>query len=199
MKNMKYIKFIIAICVLIFISCSRKDVSDMFPDYKLINNFSKKINKQNGLVLSSYGVNSDLPKTYKVKNGTANFIVSYSLPKKRYDFVSLKEARSLLISVAESFLKEINSSEEVRPYLDFYPCTNDLIDITLYFRDENSIQLGQGISSVFFAHGKIEYERYDIREYRSTYPSIGKNFTVHEETYAEALDIVRQQGTLVDL
>ena len=45
---------------------------------------------------------------------------------------------------------------------------------------------------------KIEYERYEIREYRPP-TAIGKHFMVHEESYGEALEIVKKQGCLREL
>jgi hypothetical protein len=196
---MRFVKFVALIFLVLSVSCSKRDLSDIYPEYKLIKTFSKKIKTKTNLVLSCYGVNNNLPKEYQLKNGLANFSVSYALVKTQKDTISLEEARSLLVSIAESFLQEINSSSEVRSLLDVYPFSSDLVSVYIYFRDENSIGLGNGISTIYFSRGKIEYKRYEISEYRSRYPAIGKHFTVHEESYAEALDIVKKQGTMMDL
>jgi hypothetical protein len=111
----------------------------------------------------------------------------------------LEEARSLIVSVAEGLLQEINGNLEVRSMLKFYPFNVDLINIVIHFKDENKIDLGAGISMAYLSNGKIKYERYEIHEYRSQYPAIGEHFVVHTESYTEALDIVKSQGSLIDL
>jgi len=132
-------------------------------------------------------------------NGIGNFSASFALAKTRADEISLEQARNLLVFVAENLLKEINSNPEVIPNLDIYPFVSDLLDITIHFTDENQIDLGQGVAIVYFWKGKIEYEGYKIDEYRSRYPSRGEHFAIHEETYAEALEIIKNQGPLTTL
>jgi hypothetical protein len=56
--------------------------------------------------------------------------------------------------------------------------------------------LGQGVAIVYFAKGKIKYEGYEIEGYRRPGCAYGQHYTVHEESYEEALDIVKKQGTL---
>lgn len=195
---MRYIKLLL-ILFIIFCGCSAWDISKKVPEFRLIKRFSNKINKETGLVLFCYGINNSLPKNYQIKNGTANFSVSYKLYRTQKDIISLEDARCLLISVAESFLEEINSDPEIRNDLDVYPFRNDRIGISIVFVDENDVNLGNGgISDIYFSHGKITYERYEILKYEKPIPS-GKHFTVLKETYPEALDIVKKSGCLKNL
>ena len=194
---MKFINLTIFLCV-VFSSCGKvnRTASDIVPAYKLIVTFSERIKTKTDLILYCYGINQDLPKDYQYKNVVANFSADYKLYKTQKDTVSLEHARELIVSLAESLLEEINSNQNVRPDLEVHPFTTDLLAVSIRFEDENQIDLGQGVSGVYFRKGKIQYDRYDISEYTGRYPAIGKHFTIHQETYAEALDIVQKQGAL---
>jgi hypothetical protein len=89
-----------------------------------------------------------------------------------------------------------DASYTIRSDLDVYPFTADRLHMSLCIVDENKVELGQGIAKVYFSRGKIEYERYDISEYTGRCPAKGKYFTVHEESYEEALKIVKEQNCL---
>jgi hypothetical protein len=172
------------------------DASEIFAGYKFITSFSKQIQPETGLILRSYGANHRLPKDYPFKNEVVTLTARYILKKTQKDTISLDEARVMLVSLIESILKSINADQEIRPYLEIYPFTNDLLYVSICFEDENYIDLGTGISGVYFTQGKIKYEWYDIQEYTGTYPARGKHYFVHEETYPEALEIVQKSGTL---
>lgn len=196
---MNFINFFILIIYVFSVSCCKKSISEILPEYRLIKKFSRIIQPRTNLALYSYSVNNCLPNNHEFKNKIENFSAGYFLCKTKNDIISLEEARSLIISVAEGLLKEINSDSEVRSILSVYPFNADLVSIAIHFKDENKIDLGQGISMAYLSKGKIKYERYEIHEYRSKYPSIGKHFIVHNESYAEALDIVKSQNSLIDL
>ncbi len=195
---MNFIKFIIILSLCVFTSCYH-DVLKM-PEYKLIKRFSKRIEKSERIYLYAYGINAmhPIPEDH-IQGKISDFSVSYKIYKKRTDIISLESARCLIVSIAESFLKEINSDPEIKNELDKYPLPSDRIRISLQFRDQNDIELGnEGISYVYLNNKKIEYERYEIREYRPP-TAIGKHFVVHEESYGEALEIVKKQGCLREL
>ncbi len=196
---MKFISFLL-FCFLVGSSCStKKDVKDpyqMYPPYKLINLYSKRIQPETELVLRSYGINCGVPKNYEYKNGIANFRAKYSLEKNSNDKISLEYARNLIVFVAENLTVEINNNGEVRPDLDVYPFVSNSLNISLYFEDKDRVQLGQGVAIVCFANGKIKYEGYHIEGYRKPGWAYGKHYIIHEESYDEALEIVKKQGTL---
>ncbi len=196
LKNMRFISC--AFClVLLLNSCGNsKDpypTPGDFPPYGFIIEFSKKIGPGTGLILRSYGINRGVPKNYQPIHGVASFSAGFSLSKKREDEISLDAARNLIVFLVDNFVNEINSTKEIIPWLDTYPYTNNLLDITLYFEDERRIDLGQGVAIVYFRKGEIEYEGYRIDEYTGRYPANGEHFTIHKETYAEALEIVKKQ------
>ena len=186
-----FFSFISSVC------CQHEDLESI-PEYKIIKQFSKRIKEETGLKLDCYGVNDGFPNGYKFKNGLGSFSVAYRLYKSQEDTISVEEARCLLVSVAESFLNEINSNLEIRKELDVYPFTIDLIKVSIYFVDENDVDLGTGISTVYFYEGRIKYNDYQIIEYRKG-NSLGKSSTIREESYEEALSIVKQQNCLRQL
>lgn len=195
---MKFIKIMILFMFGLSASCCH-DVLNM-PEYKLIKRFSKRIKKSDGIYLYCYGINAlhPVPEDH-IEGKISDFSVSYEIYKKRTDSVSLDSARCLVVSIAESFLKEINSDPKIKNELSKYPLPSDRIHVILHFRDENDVELGnEGISSVFLERDKIEYERYEIREYTPPIP-VGRHFTVHEERYGKALEIVKNQGCLREL
>lgn len=190
---------LILVLSVFLIACCKKRASEILPEYRMIKRFFEKIKPTTNLSFYSYGVNNNLPKGHEFKNDVVNFSLGYFLYKTQNDEVSLENARALLLSVAESFLEEINSNSEIRSLLRVYPFDVNSITIDIQFKDENGIDLGKGISMAYLSKGKIKYERYEIREYRTKYPSIGEHFTVHKESYAEALDIVKSEGSMIDL
>ena len=182
--------------VFLLSSCScrgkvRSNIRD-YPPYKLIIEFAQSIKQETGLVHTSYGINNSLPEGYQGK-GIGSFKASFRLPKTKNDEISLEYARNLIVFLWERFLEDINSNTEIRPKLDFYPFTSDSINITVHFEDENRIALGQGVALVYFKRGIIEYQGYKIEEYATRFGTLGKHFTIHEESYAEALEIVKKQ------
>lgn len=194
---MKFIRLLLCFFLLFLFSCKKNiiDITEMRPEYKLTKELSKKLNEETGLVLYSYGINIR-SKPQNIKNGVIDFYASYYIKKNRQDVVTIEEVRNLIIYVTESFLNEINSSMLVRDNLDNFPFTNEQIGVNINFCDENRIDLGNGVSGAYFSKGKIKYERYEIHEYRSQYPSIGKHYIIHEETYESALDIVKKKDSL---
>jgi hypothetical protein len=195
---MKFIRFVF-VFVFVFSSCSsKKDVVELDkfpPPYKLLRQYSKKIKPETDLILTGYGFNWCLPKGYE-KKGIGNFSVSYKLTKTKNDKISDENARNLMVFLTENLLKEINTNIEVRPNLDVYPFSSDLVRIDVFFKDEDQVQLGQGVAIVYSANGKIKYEGYNIEGYRKPGCAYGKHYILHEESYAEALDIVKKQGDL---
>lgn len=190
-------RFLLFLVLLAAVSCQKRDVAEFVPEYKFLKEFSKKIKPKTNLILRSYGVNNDLSKDYQPTNDLADFSLTYSVSKNRNDAISLELARRLLVSVTENLLKEIDTDPKIVPRLEVFPFVSDRIKISMYFEDEHRIELGQGISYIYFAHGKVKYERYEIYEYTGQFPARGERFTVHEETYAEALEIVKKQGGLI--
>lgn len=198
---MKFIKHVFLVCFFLLLASCKRDITEIFPQYKIITNFSKKIKPQTGLVLYSYGINNDIPERYKhnKKNGAVSFSASYYLYKTQRESFSIEAARCLLVSVVESFLEEINSNPKIRPDLDIYPFNSDLINIDIYFVDENKVNLGHGVAEVRFSKGKIKYDGFRIDEYSPDWHVKAKYFPILRESYAEAFELVKKQGCLRQL
>jgi hypothetical protein len=108
-----------------------------------------------------------------------------------YRPLSIDESRKLIISCANEYLRSINDNEEIRPYLHNYPFTEQNIQVTIFvYEDSNFTKINPGqVSSLSTLNGKI---RYKTRSAEDQY----KRETLHQETYEEAVCIVKEQGRL---
>lgn len=192
-------KFINLTLVLIFIisGCHRKALGQILekdPSYKVILTFSEKIKPETNLILTGYGINNFIDKNYQFKNGVADFNLRYLLIKDKETKISIEEARNLIVSVAEKFLKMVNSDPKVTSKLDVYPLTSDFIRVSIHFEDENRIHLGQGVANVRLRRGEIVYDGFKIMEYTGKYPAAGKRYVLLQESYADALEKVSKKA-----
>ena len=194
---MKYIRFMI-FCLLSLSASCRYDILNN-PEHKLIKNFSSRARKEAGLISWSYGINQSLLRDYPSNALVGDFKVIYALRKTQENVVSVDEARCLIISVVESFLRDINTNQKIRKKLAAFPFPSNRMSIYIVFVDENDIGLGNGgVQKVYVANDKIRYLRYEIYEYIKPVP-FGKHFVFHEEVYSKAFDIVKEQGRLREL
>lgn len=198
---MKFTSLFIALLFsLSIVSCS-KILFSRAPEHRLIKNFSRKVELKTGCQLRSYGFNLFINKEYNENSKIGDFDMSYGwLGNPSNDSKSVKKARCLIVSITNSFLKELNNNKEITEELEVHPFTADQISIGVRFLDNKEIEFGTGISLVRVIRGKVKYECYDIEEYTGDYRSTyGKHRLVHEETYDEALKIVKEQGCLEEL
>ena len=57
--------------------------------------------------------------------------------------LSIEQAREILVDCVQEFLTEINSNEEIRPYLENFPFTSKNIHIALLtFAEDAFLQFG---------------------------------------------------------
>ena len=197
-RFMKYIKTSLLLCLIFLCGCNESH-SEGYPRGNLIKRFSKRLNEETGAVLYRYASGPRQTEEEIERYGKESYILSYYFKKDQDDYVSLDEARCLLVSIVESFLKEVNADETVHEDLNVYPLTADWLYVSIYFKDENKINLGQGISFCSLWNDKIKYETFEIYEYSPTYPVKGKYQYIHEESYQDALKIVKEQKCLQDL
>jgi len=194
---MKFIKHIFLFS-LILSSCKRQqtvgEYAQTYPPYKLILDTSEQIKKETGLILFGYGINNWLPKDYEYINGIGNFSVSYKLlTDSRSNEISLERSRDLITYISNKFIEEINKNKEVIPDLDIFPFPSDRLTIFVHFTDPKEIELGQGVAIIYLSEGRIEYEGYKIKEYTPQHYAIGEHFLIHEESLADAIEIVKNQ------
>ena len=108
-----------------------------------------------------------------------------------YHPLSIDESRRLVVDCVNEYLKSVNENKEIRPYLHNFPFNEQNIELAIFIFEDNKftkIQPGQ-VSSVSTLNGKI---RYKTRSAEDQY----KRETLHQETYEEALRIVKEQGRL---
>jgi len=104
-------------------------------------------------------------------------IVSLSLDSNERD-IDVEKARRLVVDCSEDYLKRVNSSEKIRPYLSHFPFTEKGVRFNISFRNpENG-----AIRLVYLSNGKISYSSYN--EDKSDL------IDQHVETYEKAREIV---------
>lgn len=129
-----------------------KNMIIIFSIIPLIFNFSDLLHSQvpqseqivNNFMSQSAG---KLAKKYSIKPsgmtvGMPSCIVK--LLGLEFDIIgplSIDEIRTLLITLSDDFLYEINEDPNIRPYLESYPFTKDKINIVLFFKDKNLVRL----------------------------------------------------------
>ncbi len=94
--------------------------------------------------------------------------------------IAIKEARNLIVYSTQKFLFNINSNEQLRPYLHISPFHVKDIDLAISF-DEIAEKNDQTIDFVSIHNGQIIYDVSDEVEVLKT---------IHKESYEEALKIV---------
>ena len=95
----------------------------------------------------------------------------------------IDQARNLLVQCVQIYLKNINASKKIQPYLSNYPFENKNIRISIHCPVD-----GNGLEHLFYVtirNGTISYQKDRGREIPSE--------TIHEETYEEALKILESQ------
>ena len=98
-----------------------------------------------------------------------------------YQEVNLEEARNLLLYSTDKYLSNINSNEEIRPYLNNYPFTEENTEITIFFYNPDRSNLPQeNIYCASSEDGKVFFYSRSLGLYRP----------LHEETYEEAKSLV---------
>ncbi len=194
---MKYIKPLLLFHLIFLFGCSHNH-SEGYPRGNLIKRFSQRLEEKTGAVLYCYASGPRQTEDEIKRYGKESYVLSYYFKKKQGDHVSLDEARCLLVSIVESFLKEVNADKTVHEDLNVYPLTADWLDVSIYFKDENMINLGDGIAWYSLWDNKIKYRTFKIHEYSPTYPVNGEHTVIHTETYDEALKIVKEQNCLKD-
>ncbi len=135
--------------------------------YGIMNKTAIELNKEKKMELIKIGG----AMMHEVEELDMSFVFSEKL--------ELKQARELMVFTVSLLLKNVNTNEEIRPYLIHYPFTaKDLYICLVSSQDQyNTIDV---ISS---SSGKIRYKI-------SGEPM---SIQIHEETYEEALKIIEKE------
>ncbi|MFA6118867.1 MAG: hypothetical protein WC688_03015 [Parachlamydiales bacterium] len=139
-------------------------------EQKLLLKTTNQLEKEKQVKFSGFGGSSD--------NGLTMLSLSFETDKD-YD---IPTGRELIVYCAEEFLKNINSDEKIRPYLQNYPFDSKNIKVSIYPQNKNNLR--NKLEIISFSHGKIKYYNYDEN----------KNLKIiYEENYEDALNIVQKQ------
>ena len=98
-----------------------------------------------------------------------------------YHDLSLEEGRELLLYAVDTFLEEINSNEEIKPYLLNYPFGPKNVEIRIFPRNQNGSSLtSEQFCWITAVGGDFQYNLQN--------PGSEKTTIAHKETYQEALE-----------
>ena len=118
--------------------------------------------------------------------GMMNDIQMMAMSFDYYQEVDLKKARELLVYAVNEYLSDINSNEEIRPYLHEYPFTAKNVEIRIWiWKPDRSKPSSEKILYISAIDGILTYyldfpEKYTFK-------------AIYEETYEEALQAISSQ------
>ncbi len=137
----------------------------------IINKTANEFKTQKHLYLIGHGGSL----MYDVKKLSISFVSN--------EDIDINKGRELIIYCIQTFLSNINSDEQIRPYLNTFPFQAKDIDISISFR-ESDTEIKHSIDFISMHYGKIFYDISDKEETLKT---------IHKETYEEALKIVESE------
>ncbi|KPK33089.1 MAG: hypothetical protein AMS24_02215 [Chlamydiae bacterium SM23_39] len=138
----------------------------------IITRTVKKLEKEKQLKLVIIG-NKDATKV--VEKPALGF---KSMKQGPFDLINV---RKLLVYAVDLYLNEINTDENVRPYLSHHPFTNEDVKIRIFFEDRERGNLIIGTAD----YGNVIYAIYDGN---------GSRRFAHKEKYAESVNIAKSSN-----
>jgi hypothetical protein len=100
--------------------------------------------------------------------------------------MNIKYARRMIVETIESFLKQINANEDIRPFLHNFPFLVTNLEIIISCSDDHDIEPENFIVMVGTIKGKL---RYFVKKHDGNYKK------VHEEPYEEGLQIIKKENS----
>jgi hypothetical protein len=178
---MKYFFFLLGVITLIFISIMTSRLKHSSDDYVkmadiITNRVIEKLTKRYNMRVIGLGAGmADAVNIIGI-----SFQIVGPLPK--------DELRMILVNTIRELLDELNSDEKIRPYLKSYPFTSEGTQIDIFVIDKEGKEVFDpdiGVVGVDYS-GRLSFNTTD-RNNRFKYK------TEEEETYEEALAIVKKQ------
>ena len=143
-------------------------------DY-IVRNYIKEFAKPRRLMLTGSGGRM----MYDIEEITLRFL--------SYRTLNVNEARTLYVEMMEEFLQRVNCHEKIRPHLHNFPFEVDNIELTIGFNDAKGILGGGHVAHMFIGNNStLHFAAYD--------PKIEDFYSLHEESYEEAVEIVKNQS-----
>ena len=170
---MKIILLLLITLPMVIMSCFAVGKHCQYAD-EVMYSYSKKMKKEKDL--HAFGMGGELMTNVKV------LTLKYLSDRK----TTVDEARLLVVDCVEGLLKDVNNHKGIRPYLNDYPFTAKNLEFGIIFMDDNGdfIEGDKVLGSVSMIKDQIYY--------REGIPKTNRFKKVHEETYEEALGIVRE-------
>jgi hypothetical protein len=110
------------------------------------------------------------------------------------------EARALYVEVAEDLLERVNTDEKIRPLLHTYPLKIENILISIYFKDQFSLRVPkQYVGLLHNDQNRLCYYNFPLTPIyiKSNFKGTLEQF--HEESYEEALEIVKNESSTIPI
>lgn len=143
---------------------------------RVTKGFLKEHVKPRHIMLSGYG------------GAMMNDIQEIFLSFLSYEALNVEEARVLYVEMMEEYLRRINCNEKIRPYLHNFPFGIDNIKLTIGFEDrERQIAQDGHVALMFIGKNhELHFRGYD--------PETEEFYSLHRESYEEALKLVRESA-----
>ncbi len=173
MKRLKISSFFLSL--LFILGCSQRDPYD----YEVIADQITKqtilqLEKEKGLIAIGTG------------GGMMGDIYNMGISFQYFQPLNLEESRKLLVYTVQTYLNNINSNKEVRPYLHNYPFPIKNIEIRIWGRQPNGDILPPNqLGYICALDGVLSYESSKSGKFEP-------RKILLEETYEEALKIVEE-------
>jgi len=138
--------FIVIGCI--FSACAKPPAYVKSAD-DVTKSFSEKMLRENALISLGAG-------GYYHEKSVNALYADYEL----FQPYSKEEAKALLTQIIPQFVDHINTSEEIRPYLQTYPVTSDQVSISIAFFDQDHNPYDK-LAQIHLYQGKLYYSTYD--------------------------------------
>ena len=178
MKSIITIGILSLLALVLLTSCQRARTCERLSN-KIINQHIKYVSKKYDLQISGVGGGNNGEKVRLA-------IVAFNL----YERASIEEARKLFVLGSQELLNRYNWNEEIHPYLDSDPFTEENIrySVAFYNKETGSRMLPDSLAYCFIVKNNINYCILS-KELGETKRSLN---TIYEEPYQEALAIIKQ-------
>ncbi len=171
----KYYRLIPLLLFYILIGCNEVDTSEQESiSAGVIFQTARELSKEKGLEGLAYGGNR-FPGIRRLE---------FALDTEKYS-LKVDEARKLIIYSTEKFLKNINASEKLKPYLKKYPFKVKHVVVKIYFAGKKADYPSPPyLYKVIVDQEQISYY------YKGHQDTSYKDPLVHKESYKQAKEIV---------
>ena len=167
--------FLFIIAILFFVSCSENIQDAGYQPIHVstvINEIEKKVFHQLLIEQNLY--------PFEFGSGGKNPVTLLHFGFLYFDEIEIKEARELIMTAGNQFLKEINTNEQIRPYLANFPFKPENIQLEIFLKKPDRSEIGLGkLHVIAMEDGEVRYNIRSAETKRLT--------TTYKETYEEAM------------